>query len=65
MQFEDSIKKIEDILAKLEGGNLPLDDVLQLYNEGKVLTEACQKQLDEAKLKVTYCSDGGENDTSK
>ena len=34
MYFEDSLKKIEEILEQLENGNLPLENALILYKQG-------------------------------
>lgn len=65
MNFEDSLKKIEEILAQLEGGNLPLEDAMLLYQQGTALSNECKTQLAEAKLKVTQLNAGGSDDTGK
>ncbi len=53
MDFEDSLKKIEEILARLEGGNIPLEEALNLYSQGVELSRKCREQLENAKLKIT------------
>jgi exodeoxyribonuclease VII small subunit len=50
--FEDSLKKLESIVAQLEQGDLSLEDSLKLFEEGVSLSAACQKELDAAEGKV-------------
>ena len=50
--FEDSLKKLETIVERLEKGDLPLDESLKLFEQGVGLSEACKKELDEAEGKV-------------
>jgi exodeoxyribonuclease VII small subunit len=39
-------------VAKLEGGELPLEESLDLYERGQALAAYCGKMLDEAELKI-------------
>ena len=50
--FEESLTKLEEIVAKLERGDLPLEDSIQLFEEGTRLSDVCRKQLEEAEGKV-------------
>jgi exodeoxyribonuclease VII small subunit len=50
--FEDSLKKLESIVAQLEQGDLPLEDSLKLFEEGVGLSAACKQELDAAEGKV-------------
>ena len=50
--FEDSLKKLETIVEKLEKGDLSLEESLKLFEEGVGLSAACKKELDEAEGKV-------------
>ena len=50
--FEDSLKKLEGIVAQLEQGDLSLEDSLKLFEDGVGLSAACQKELDAAEGKV-------------
>jgi len=50
--FEAALKELEDIVVKLEGGALPLEQSLELFERGVQLTRICQKRLDEAERKV-------------
>ena len=50
--FEDSLKKLEEIVAQLERGDLSLEDSIRLFEEGTRLSTECKKQLEEAEGKV-------------
>lgn len=52
MKFEDGLKRLEEIVAKLESGNLSLDDSLKLFEEGVKLVRFCNERLAEAQQKV-------------
>ena len=45
--FEESLKKLEKIVEKLEDGNVNLDDSIKSFEEGVALVKECQKQLSE------------------
>jgi exodeoxyribonuclease VII small subunit len=51
-KFEDSLKKLESIVAQLEEGDLALEDSLKLFEEGVGLSAACKQELDSAEGKV-------------
>ncbi len=51
-KFETSLKKLEEVVKKLEVGNLPLDDSIKAFEEGVRHAAFCAKKLDEAEQKV-------------
>lgn len=51
-EFENSLKKLEAIVDKLEKGDLSLEDSLKLFEQGVDLSAKCKKELDEAEGKV-------------
>lgn len=51
-QFEDSLQRLEKIVAELEKGNVPLEQALKLFEEGVQLSAVCRKELEEAEGKV-------------
>ena len=53
MEFEKMLKRIEEIVIKLEGGNCGLEEATNLFEEGKNLAVECFKKLDESKGKIT------------
>lgn len=52
MTFEASFARLEEILEKLNSGNVSLDDSLKLYEEADQLIIACSKRLNEAERKI-------------
>lgn len=50
--YEQSIQKVQTILAQLEQGNLSLEQSLVLYNEGSELVQACESFLQNAELTI-------------
>ncbi|PKN68374.1 MAG: exodeoxyribonuclease VII small subunit [Deltaproteobacteria bacterium HGW-Deltaproteobacteria-12] len=51
-KFEDSLEKLEDIVKKMEAGDLPLEEALKSFEEGIKLIRSCQAKLDEAQRRV-------------
>lgn len=51
--FEDNMKRLEQIVRAMERGDVPLEESLKLFREGTALVESCGKLLDEAELQVT------------
>lgn len=52
MEFEKKLTRLEDIVEKMESGDLSLDDSLKLFEEGVKLSRDCQAQLTKAEEKV-------------
>lgn len=50
--FEESLKKLETIVDKLEKGDLSLEESLKLFEEGVGLSASCKKELEAAEGKV-------------
>ena len=50
--FEDSLKKLEEIVEKMESGDLKLEESLKLFEEGMKLTKDCNLRLSEIEKKV-------------
>jgi exodeoxyribonuclease VII small subunit len=50
--FEASLARLEEIVKKLEKGDLPLEQSLKLFEEGVKLARVCNKRLEEAERKV-------------
>lgn len=62
LTYEQAIKKLEDIINKLNEGSIPLDDSITLYEEGIKLSEFCMKKLDSAKQKIINLNEAQDND---
>ncbi len=52
--FENSLKQLEQVVAKLEAGNLSLDESIKLYEKGVKLNQLCEQQLKEAAGKIEH-----------
>jgi exodeoxyribonuclease VII small subunit len=50
--FETALKQLEDIVQKLEKGELALEESLKLYEEGIQLSRLCHAKLEEAEGKI-------------
>ena len=50
--FENSVKELDNIVSKMESGELSLDESLKLFEQGVKLTRACQKTLADAEAKI-------------
>ncbi len=56
--YESSVARLEQIVAALERGDLPLEESLKLYEEGTGLVRSCTKLLDDAEMKVSKLMKG-------
>ena len=52
MSFEDALRALEDIVRQLEGGDVPLDQSITLYERGEALRRHCQARLDAAQARI-------------
>ena len=50
--FEAALKQLEEIVQRLERGELPLEESLKLYEEGIHLSRLCHAKLEEAEGKI-------------
>ncbi len=50
--FEQSLEQLEEIVAKLEGGDLPLSESLEQYEQGTQHLKACHKMLSQAERRI-------------
>lgn len=53
MTFEQALARLEEIVALLEKGDAPLDQSLELYEEGASLVRRCNTALEQAERRVT------------
>ena len=56
LRFEEAYGELETIVRRLEGGDLPLEESVALYERGRELAIHCQRLLDAAELRVTQVS---------
>ncbi len=53
LSFEQSMKRLEEIVKQLECGNLPLEDSLKIFEEGTAIVRKSTAYLDAAEQKIT------------
>ncbi|MBQ7355200.1 MAG: exodeoxyribonuclease VII small subunit [Clostridia bacterium] len=59
LNFEEAMARLEQIVRALEGGNVPLDESLTLYEEGVKLVKLCSSRLENAEKRIKILVDGG------
>lgn len=52
LAFEEALGQLDEAVAALESGQLPLEDALRIFEEGVRLTQRCQQALDNAELRI-------------
>lgn len=52
LKFEEALARLEEIVGRLEKGDLSLEESLKLFEDGVGLSKACIKKLNEAEKKV-------------
>jgi exodeoxyribonuclease VII small subunit len=63
--FEEALSRLEALVARLEAGELPLEEALQAFEEGVKLTRLCAGRLEDAQQRVhllTRRPDGSERE---
>ena len=58
LSFEESLKRLEEIIAGLEKGDVSLGDSMALFTEGSALVKRCTAMLDEAEQQVVRLKKG-------
>ena len=52
LNFEDALKALEDVVRRLESGDTPLEESIDLYTHGNSLRAHCQARLDAAQARI-------------
>lgn len=52
MSFEQALRALEDVVHRLEGGEVPLEESISLYERGEALRRHCQARLDQAQARI-------------
>lgn len=58
LSFEESLKRLEEIVAGLEKGDVSLGDSMAMFTEGSALVQRCTAMLDEAEQQVVRLKKG-------
>lgn len=56
--FEEALARVEELVRQMDAENLPLDQMIRLYEEGTAMIRTCQQRLTEAQQKVERITQG-------
>ena len=59
MKFEDNLKQLEELVRKMESGELKLDEMIDSFEKGRKLVETCQKDLESIRLRIEKVTSEG------
>ena len=60
LSFEDALKRLEEIVRTLEKGEAPLDQSIELYQEGDKLKRHCETRLKAAQARIEQIAFGSD-----
>lgn len=52
LNFEQAIEKLEQIVHRLENGDVPLEQAIELFQEGMKLSQLCSQKLEQVERKI-------------
>ncbi len=52
LSFEQAMERLEQVVSRLEDGNVPLEQAIELFQEGMKLSQQCTQKLDQFERKV-------------
>ncbi len=61
--FEEALSQLDSIVESLEGEGVPLTDLINQYDRGMKLLEACHTKLEEAKQRISSIGKTSESDS--
>ncbi|MGN0846279.1 MAG: exodeoxyribonuclease VII small subunit [Kiritimatiellia bacterium] len=50
--FEESLRKLEKLVGEMESGELPLDEMMKRFEEGRALVAACTAELEVVRQRI-------------
>ena len=59
MNFEDNLRQLEALVAKMESGEMKLDDMIRSFEEGRKLVKACQEELASIRQRIEKVTETG------
>jgi exodeoxyribonuclease VII small subunit len=60
MNFEEALAELEQIVRRLEGGQVRLDEAIHFYERGTLLKRHCERKLNEAQQRIDRIVIGGD-----
>lgn len=62
LSFEEAMKRLEEIVDKMENQDIPLEESLVLYKEGSICARLCRQKLQKAKHDLEIWQNGEARD---
>ncbi len=59
MKFEDNLKRLEELVRKMESGGLSLDEMIAAFEDGRKLVETCRSDLESIRLRIEKVTSNG------
>lgn len=59
MKFEENLSKLEKTVARMESGELSLDDMIRAFEDGRRLIEACTEDLKSIRQRIEKVTKDG------
>lgn len=56
--FEELQRELDDVVARLERGDVPVDEAIALFKHGEELYRACVERLQQAELRIEELAPG-------
>ena len=61
IKFDEALQQLEGIIQRLEAGNLPLEESIELYKQGMTLSTECHKKLQKIEAEIVKLVDASGN----
>lgn len=60
LTFEQAMQKLEEIVSRLESGDVPLETAIELFQEGMILSRLCGGKLEQVESKIEMLVESGQ-----
>ncbi len=60
LSFEEAMQKLEEIVGRLENGDVPLETAIELFQEGMTLSRLCGSKLEQVESRIQMLVDNGQ-----
>jgi len=63
--FEEALDRLETIVAEMEAGTLPLEDMMKRFEEGRALVKVCSVRLNQVEKRIELLVKDGDETTTR
>jgi exodeoxyribonuclease VII small subunit len=65
LTYEQAFDELQTVVERLEGGDLPLEESLALFERGQALSARCSSLLEQAQLRLTELTEGANGEITE